>query len=307
MAAPAAHAQGSRPAFPQRPIRVLVPFGPGGVIDVVARILAEPLGRRLGQTVVVENMPGAGSSIAARVVARAAPDGHTLLLNGASHAVLRVLYPDAGLDPVGDFATVALLGEQPFVLAVHPGVPATDVAGLLAWLRARPGEANFATAGVGTAAHLSGELLKRLAGVDFTVVTYRGVPQAMLDLVAGRADLMIDSQTVLAPPGREGRVRLLAVTTARRSQLLPDLPTLAEAGVTGFAASSWQALHAPAATPAPVLAQLAAAVAGALAEPEVQRRYADAGVEPLAGEPMAFMRAETEKWSAILRETGARP
>ena len=290
-------------------MRVVVPFAAGGIIDVVARILAEPMSQRLGQPVVVENLPGAGSTIGARAVARAAPDGYTLLLSGAAQAVIQVLYPDLGFDPLADFAPVALLGNQPFVVAVHPGVPAQTVPDLLAWLKTRRGEANFATTGIGAASHLAGELLKSLAGVDFTVVPYRGTPQAVTDLVAGRADLMIDSQTLLAPLARDGKVRALAVTTAHRSRLLPDLPTLAEAGVPGYAASSWQSLQAPAGTPPDIVAQLAAAATAALAEPAVQARYADAGVEPLAGDPAEatrFIRAETAKWGPILRATGAR-
>ncbi|MDN3566855.1 tripartite tricarboxylate transporter substrate-binding protein [Paeniroseomonas aquatica] len=295
--------------FPGRPVRLVVPFAAGGIIDLAARILAEPLARRLGQPVVVENLPGAGSGIGARAVARAAPDGHTLLLSGAAHAVLAALYPDLGFDPLADFAPVALLGDQPFVVAVHPGVPATDVPGLLAWLRAKGDGANFATTGIGAASHLAGELLKVLAGVDFTVVTYRGTPQAVTDLVAGRAELMIDSQTLLAPMARDGRVRALAVTTARRSRLLPELPTLAEAGVPGYAASSWQSLQAPAGTPPAVLALLAAAVEAALAEPTLQARYAEAGIEPLAGGPAEaarFIRAEAAKWAPILKAGGIR-
>jgi tripartite-type tricarboxylate transporter receptor subunit TctC len=295
--------------YPTRPVRVVVPFAAGGVIDVVARILAEPLSHRLGQPVVVENQPGAGATIGARTVARAAPDGHTLLLSGAAHAVIPALYPDAGLDPLADFAPVALLGQQPFVLAVHPSVPAADVPALLAWLRARRGEANFATTGIGAASHLAGELLKALAGVDFTVVTYRGTPQAVTDLVAGRAELMIDSQTLLAPLARDGRVRALAVTTAARSRLLPELPTLREAGVAGYAASSWQALHAPAGTPEPVVRRLAEAAAEGLANPAVRARAAESGVEPLSGGPAEarrFIEAEMATWLPILRATGAR-
>lgn len=300
---------GAAAGFPSRPVRLVVPFAAGGIIDVVARILAEPLSRRLGQPVVVENLPGAGATIGARAVARAAPDGHTLLLSGAAHAVMAALYPDLGFDPLADFAPVALLGDQPFVVAVHPGVPVHDVAGLLAWLKAKKDEANFATTGIGAASHLAGELLKSLAGVDFTVVTYRGTPQAVTDLVAGRADFMIDSQTLLAPLVRDGRVRALAVTTARRSRLLPELPTLAESGVAGFAASSWQSLQAPAGTPPAVIEALARAAAAATAEPGVLARYDEVGVESFAAGPAEaarFIRAEAAKWTPILKATGAR-
>lgn len=289
-----------------RPVRVVVPFAAGGVIDVVARILAEPLGRELGQNVVIENMPGAGSVIGARAVARAAPDGNTLLLSGAAHAVIPALYPDAGVDPVADFAPIALLGQQPFVLAVHPSVPAQDVAGFLEWLRGRQGQARFATTGIGAASHLAGELLKQLAGVEFEVIPYRGTPQAVTDLVAGRVDFMIDSQTLLAPLMADNRVRGLAVTTAVSSAMLPRLPTLQAAGVRGYESASWQALYAPAATPAPVLERLSAATRAALADPVLARRYAEAGVQPLASDAAPFIAAEQARWLPILRATGAR-
>lgn len=303
---PAARAQ----AWPSRPIRVVVPFGAGGIIDVVARIVTEAMGRDLGAILVVENQPGGGTTIGGRAVARAVPDGHTLLLTGASQAVVPTLYPDAGYDIFTDFAPVTPLGNQPFVLAVNASIPAHDVPSLVAWLKQRGGDANFATTGLGAASHLAGELLKSMAGVDFTVVPYRGTPQAVTDLVAGRADLMIDSQTLLAPMGAEGRVRLLAVTTPRRSAMLPTLPTLAESGFPGFAASSWQALYAPRGTPDAVVQRLAAAAEAARRDPGVQRRFAEAGVEPFPGGPAelgAFLRAENARWAPILRAAGVKP
>jgi tripartite-type tricarboxylate transporter receptor subunit TctC len=290
-------------------VRVVVPFAAGGIIDVVARILAEPLSLRLGQPIVIENTPGAGSTIGARAVAHAALDGQTLLLNGAAQGVIPALFPGAGVDPVADFAPIALLGEQPFVAAVHPSVPARDVAGLLAWLRTKRGEATFATTGIGAASHLAGELLKRLAGVDFTIVQYRGTPAAVTDFVAGRVEFMIDSQTLLAPLMRDGRARGIAVTTARRSRLLPDLPTLAEGGVAGYETSSWQALYAPSGTPPAVTQALTAASLAVLADPAVQGRFADRGVEPRPGDGAALrnhLKAEMARWLPILRATGAR-
>ena len=307
LAAPAvARAQ---PAWPNRPVRVVVPFAAGGIIDVVARIVAEPLSRKIGQPIVIENTPGAGSTIGARAAARAQPHGHTLLLNGAAHSVIPALFPDAGVDPVADFAPVALLGEQPFIAAVHPSVPANDVAGLLAWLRSKRGEATFATTGIGAASHLAGELLKTLAGVDFTIVQYRGTPAAVTDFVAGRVEFMIDSQTLLQPMMQDGRARGIAVTTARRSRLVPDLPTFQEAGVAGYESSSWQALYAPAATPAAIVQQLSAATMEVLADPTIQQRYIERGVEPRVGDSAAlrnFLKAEMDKWLPILRATNAR-
>lgn len=307
IAAPAvARAQGG---YPNRPVRVVVPFAAGGIIDVVARIVAEPLSRKLGQPIVIENTPGAGSTIGARAAARAQPDGHTLLLNGAAHSVIPALFPDAGVDPVADFAPVALLGEQPFIAAVHPSVPANDVPGLLAWLRSKRGEATFATTGIGAASHLAGELLKKLAGVDFTIVQYRGTPAAVTDFVAGRVEFMIDSQTLLQPMMQDGRARGIAVTTARRSRLVPDLPTLQEAGVAGYESSSWQALYAPAGTPAAIVQQLSTTTMEVLADPAVQQRYIERGVEPRTGDATVlrnFLKAEMDKWLPILRSTGAR-
>ena len=297
----AAHAQAPRA------IRVIVPFGAGGIIDVAARILAEPMGQELGQALLIENQPGGGATIGARNVARAAPDGQTLLITGAAHAVMPALYNDAP-DPTRDFAPVTLIGQQPFLLAIHPSNPARDMPGFLAWLRGKGDTASFATTGVGAASHLAGELLKKLAGVDFTVVTYRGTPQAVTDLMAGRVDFMIDSQTLLAPLARGGQVVGIAVTTPARSQMLPGLPSIAD-WVPGFDSSSWQALYAPAGVPQAVLARLAAAAEVALAKPEVRRRFADAGLQMLPAGPDAlarFLAAETARWVPILQATGAR-
>jgi tripartite-type tricarboxylate transporter receptor subunit TctC len=295
--------------YPSRPIRVIVPFAPGGLIDLVARIITEPMPRLLGQPVVVENQPGAGSTIGARAVARAAPDGHTLLLNGAAHSVIPALFADAGVDPIADFIPISTLGDQGFVLAVHPSLPVRDVPQFRAWLHEKRGEATFATTGIGAASHLSGELLKKLAGVEFTIVQYRGTPAAMTDFMAGRVDFVIDSQTLVAPLVCDGKARGLAVTTARRSRLLPELPTLQEAGVADYAASSWQALYAPAGTPAEIINALSSAVVQAFNDASVQKRFADAGIEPMPNDPAAsarFIRAEIEKWVPILRATGAK-
>lgn len=295
--------------YPSRPIRVIVPFAACGLIDLVARIITEPMPRLLGQPVVVENHPGAGSTIGARQVARAAPDGHTLLLNGAAHSVIPALFPDSGIDPIADFIPISTLGDQGFVLAVHPSRPVHDVPQLRSWLNEKRGEATFATTGIGAASHLSGELLKKLAGVDFTIVQYRGTPAAVTDFMAGRVDFVIDSQTLLAPLVREGKARGLAVTTARRSRLLPDLPTLQEAGVADYAASSWQALYAPAGTPVDIISTLSQAVAQAFTDATVLKRLSDAGVDPMPNDPTAsarFIRAEIEKWVPILRTTGAK-
>ncbi|WP_206933938.1 tripartite tricarboxylate transporter substrate binding protein [Roseococcus thiosulfatophilus] len=294
----------AQPRWPERPVRVIVPFNAGGLIDVTARLITEPLGAELGQTFVVENLGGAGTTIGARQVARATPDGHTIMVTGAAHSVIPALFPDAGFDNVADFAPVSLISEQPFVLCVHPGVPASTLPELLAWLRTRGGDATFSTTGIGAASHLAGELLKSMAGVNFTFVSYRGTPAAVTDFLAGRVDMMIDSQTLLAPMIRDGRVKGIAVTTARRSAMLPDLPTIAEAGVAGYQTSSLQMMLAPAATPAPILATLGAAMKKVLDDPAVRARFSDRGIEVINGDAAALartIREEGARWLPILR------
>ncbi|MGG5817406.1 Bug family tripartite tricarboxylate transporter substrate binding protein [Falsiroseomonas sp. HW251] len=304
----------ARPAlaqpYPNRPIRVVVPFAAGGLTDVVARIVVEPMAATLGRPMVIENQGGAGSTIGALTVGRAAPDGYTIMVGSVGHTVMDVLYPGFPYSPSRDFAPVALLTQQPFVVALHPSIPATDVPSFLAWLRSRNGEANFGTAGIGASSHLAAELLRKLAGVQFTVVPYRGTPQAVSDLTAGRVDFMIDSQTLLAPLMADSRVRGIAVTTAQRSTMLPALPTLAEGGVAGYDAAAWQAIYAPAGTPAEIRRTLSEAATRAMREPAVIRRLNEAGVDvtPDNSPEAAARHLETEvaKWSELVRTLGIR-
>jgi tripartite-type tricarboxylate transporter receptor subunit TctC len=297
-------------AQPVRPIRVVVPFGVGGLTDVVARILAENMAVTLGRPMVIENIGGAGSTIGAAVVARAAPDGNTIMVGSVGHAAMRALYANFAFDPIESFAPVALPTRQPFAVVVHPGVPATDVPSFLAWLRSRNGEANFGTAGIGATSHLAAELLRKLAGVNFTVVPYRTTPQGVADLTAGRVDFMIDSQTLLAPLMADNRVRGLAVTTAVRSTMLPGLPTLAEAGVPGYESSAWNGLYAPAGTPESAIRPLAEAAARAVRDPATKQRLTAAGVdifEDTSPEALAaLLRVEVAKWSELVRSLNIR-
>jgi tripartite-type tricarboxylate transporter receptor subunit TctC len=303
--APGALAQGA-----PRPLRTVVAFAVGGLTDVVARILAESMAPLLGRPMVIDNQGGAGSTIGAATVARAAPDGNTILFGSVGHAAMAALYANFPFDPIASFAPVALVTRQPFVVAVHPGVPVTDVPSFLGWLRARNGEANFGTAGIGASSHLAAELLRKLTGANFTVVPYRGTPQAVADLTAGRVDFMIDSQTLLAPLMADNRVRGLAVTSAQRSTMLPALPTLAEAGVAGYDASAWQAIYAPAQTPDALLRPIAEAAARALRDPATLRRLADAGVDAYADPSPEAARAhlaiEVAKWGDLVRGLGLR-
>jgi tripartite-type tricarboxylate transporter receptor subunit TctC len=305
LAAPAA----AQDRYPVKPIHVTVSYGPGGAIDVAARIVAEHMARNLGQPLVVENKPGAGSSIAAEAVARAAPDGYSLLVTGTAHPLIPVLYPQATVDPIRDFAPISHLGNMPFVLAVHPALPATDVAGLLAYVKANPGKLSVGSAGPGSSSDLADLLLAKLGGLDFVRVPYRSTPAAMNALVAGEVDFMLDSQNVLAPQVRGGALRGLAVSSLERSRLLPALPTLDEAGLAGFEASSWQVMLAPAGTPPAIVERLAAAVAAALADPTLQQRYDDLGYQlPTRIGPAAlttFLARETAKWAPLARQSGA--
>lgn len=302
----------AQPALAQaaRPLRVIVPFGVGGLTDVVARILIEFMSPMLGRPMVVENLGGAGSTIGAAQAARAAPDGNTIMVGSVGHTAMKALYASFPFDPIESYAPVALVTRQPFVVAVHPGVPATDVPQFLAWLRSRNGEANLGTAGIGATSHLSAELLRKLANVSFTVVPYRTTPQGVADLTAGRVDFMVDSQTLLGPLMAANHVRGLAVTTAQRSSMLPQLPTLAEAGVPGYDSSAWNGIYAPANTPEAAIRPIAAAAAAAVRDPATRERLARAGVdvfEDASPEALArHLRVEVAKWSELVQSLGIR-
>jgi tripartite-type tricarboxylate transporter receptor subunit TctC len=259
---------------------------------------------------VVENLGGAGSTIGAAAAARAAPDGNTIMVGSVGHTAMKALYANFPFDPIESFAPVALTTRQPFVVVVHPSVPATDVPSFLAWLRSRNGEANFGTAGIGATSHLSAELLRKMTGVGFTVVPYRTTPQGVSDLTAGRVEFMIDSQTLLGPLMADNRVRGLAVTSAQRSTMLPQLPTLSEAGVPGYDSAAWNGIYAPAGTPDAAIRPIAAAATAAVRDPATRERLARAGVdvfEDSSPEALAaHLRVEVAKWSDLVRSLNIR-
>ena len=294
--------------YPVKPVHIIVSYGPGGAIDVVTRIIAEPMARMLGQRVVVENKPGAGSTIAAEAVARATPDGYTLLVTGTAHAVMRELYPQATVDGARDFAPISHLGNMPFVLAVHPSLPVTDFAGFVAYVTANPGKIDVGSAGPGSSSDLGVLLFAKMAGLDIVRVPYHSTPEAMNGLVAGEIGFMLDSQNVLAPQVRSGALRGLAVSLLVRSRQLPELPTLDELGLAGFEASSWQVMLAPARTPPAIIAKLTEAVAAALADPGVQQRYDALGYQvPAKIGPASlteFLARETAKWAPLAKQSG---
>ena len=308
-AAAPAFAQGWQP---QRPIRLVVPFAPGGQPDVVARALAEPLGRALGQPVVVENRAGAGGNIAAEAVARAAPDGHTLLLgtNGplaVSPALTRAL----PYDPLRDLAPVTLVGTSPNLIAVHPSLGVTTLAGFVALARAQPGKLNFASVGKGSISQLSMELLAASAGMRLVHVPYNGGAPAVLALVAGDVQALSLNPTALLPQVEAGKVRVLAQTCARRSALIPDVPTVAEAGFPGFEADVWMAVMAPAGTPAAAIrrlnAELVAIIRSAAMRESLWKRQ---WIDPVGSAPeevTALIRRESAKWAEIVAKAGLAP
>lgn len=307
LAAQAVHAQ----AYPSRPIRLVVPFPPGGSADILGRALGQKLGERLGQSVVVENRPGAGTAIAAELVAKAAPDGYTLMLGTvSSHAINPALNPKLPFDPLRDFTPVAPVAAIPFALLVHPSVPARTVPELVGYARSKPGKLDYSSAGSGTSNHLAGELFESMTGTHMVHIPYRGSAPALQDLIAGRVAVMFDLVLTAAPHVRSGAVRGLAVTGTKRSAALPELPTIAESGLPGYDVTAWFGVFGPAGLPRPVVDRLNAEIARALAAPDLQRRLVSQGADTLTGSPdefAAYLKSETVKWAKVVRDAGVRP
>ncbi|MBK7794046.1 MAG: tripartite tricarboxylate transporter substrate binding protein [Betaproteobacteria bacterium] len=301
-----AHAQ----AFPQKPVRLVVPFPPGGPIDTVARAIAQKLTEAWGQTVVVDNRPGAGGNIGADLVAKAAPDGYTVVMGALStHAVNPSLYPKMPYDAVKDFAPISLVAITPNVLVVNPSLPVASAREFIAYARANPGKLAFGSGSNGSAGHLAGELFKVDAGVDMLHVPFKGAAPAMQALLAGDTQLMFDNLASATAQVKAGKLKALAVTTARRSKLAPDLPTLAEAGLPGFDISTWFGLLAPAGTPADVVARWNAEVTRILNSAEMRERMTALGAEPAPDTPAEFARfiaGETAKYARIVKLSGAK-
>jgi tripartite-type tricarboxylate transporter receptor subunit TctC len=300
----------AQPAWPERPVRVVVPFPPGGSTDIVARFLAEALRERLGQPFPIENRSGAGGNVGTDHVAKSAPDGHTLVINPPGpFAINEHLYRTMPYDPAGDLAPIGLVAAVPIVLMVPTTSPAHSVADLIALAKQEPGKLAFGSSSVGGTNHLAGELLRSMAGLDILHVPYRGAAPAMTDLIGGRLQIYFDNMPGVLPHVRDGRVRALAVAGAQRAAALPDLPTVSEAGLPGFEASSWFGMAAPSATPGPLLERITAEVRSALSNPDLQKRLADAGAEPgtlFGADFRRFVEAEREKWGRVVRESGAR-
>ncbi len=296
--------------YPERPITLVVPYAAGGGNDVMARIVGEKMSKTLGQQIVIENRGGAGGSIATRMVARATPDGYTLGLGGTGTlAVAPTLYPNAGYDPRKDFAPVGLIATSALVVLVHPSVPAKTLKELIALAKSKPGQINFASAGVGSGMHLGTELFELMADVKLTHVPYKGTGPALTDLLGGHVSLFFSSLPSAIPLIQAGKVRALAVTSLKRSAVLPDLPTVAESGVPGYEAVLHYGIVAPAGTPKLIIAKLNAALREAVASPEVHEKIAADGAEPLASTPEEYaadIDREETKWAAIVKRSGAK-
>ena len=300
-----AHAQN----YPSKPVTIVVPFSPGGATDIMARTLAEPLGKRLGQPVIVENRTGAGTMIASEHVSKATPDGHTLLLAASSLGIAPSLYSQVHYDPVKDFTPISLVASVVHVLSVHPSVPAKNVSELIAWVKANPTKANYGSVGAGTSTHLESELFATMAGVKMQHIPYKGSAPALMDLVGGNLPIMFDAYASSGPFIRENKIRLLAVTTAQRSKLLPDVPTVAESGLPGYEAMPWLGLVAPAGTPNAVVNKVHAELMEVLKDAAVQEKFRSLGLDIIGNKPAEFsdfIKKDIVKWAKVVKDSGAK-
>ena len=302
--AAAAHAQ----SFPNKPIKIIVPFGPGGFTDVAARILQKELAPAIGQAVIIENRPGAGSTIGTDAVAKAAPDGYTLVMISTAHVISPHLYKQMPYDPIRDFTPVMKLAEGPYVLVVHPSLPAKSVAELITLAKAQPGAIDYASSGNGSAQHLVGALFTTMAGVNLNHVPYKGSNQAMNDVLGGQVKVSFVGVPNALPNLNSGKLKALGVSTAKRYAELPDVPTIAEAGVPGYDATIWLGILAPPGTPREIVQKINADITKILSTPEARKLMASAGVDVATSTPEDFgrlMQSELDRWGKVVRETGA--
>jgi tripartite-type tricarboxylate transporter receptor subunit TctC len=297
-------------AWPSKPIKWIVPFAPGGTTDILARTVGEKLSVALGQPVVIENKPGAGGGVGADFTAKAAPDGYTIMGGTIStHAINASLYSKLPYDPVKDFVPITLIARLPNLLVVNPDIPAKNVAELIVLLKANPGKYTFASSGNGTSQHLSGELFKAMAGVEMQHIPYKGSPPALQDVVGGQVSMTFDNITTAWPLAKAGKLRPLAVTTAKRSSIAPEVPTLAESGLPGFEVGSWQGVFAPAGTPLEIVKWLNVEIVKILNSPDVREKLSALGAEPVgdtAEQFSAYVKSEVLKWSDIVKKSGAK-
>jgi tripartite-type tricarboxylate transporter receptor subunit TctC len=299
-----AHAQ----AYPVKPVRIIVGFTPGAGVDIAMRLIAPRIGEALGQQIVIDNRPGAGGNIGAELGARAPADGYTLFAGGAPAAISQTLYSKLGYDLLKDFETVALVASVPNVLVVHPSLPVKSVKDLVAIATARRGELSYASTGSGSTPHLIAEMLRMQAGIQILHVPYKGTPQAVTDLISGNVTFMFANILSVLPHTQSGRLRALAITSASRSPIVPNLPTVAET-YAGFASGTWYGLMAPANTPREIITRLNEVVTRVMQLPDIREKFIAQGAEPLSGTPQeaaAFTRAEVAKWGKVVKASGAR-
>jgi tripartite-type tricarboxylate transporter receptor subunit TctC len=292
--------------YPTQTVRIIVGFPPGGTTDVIGRLVAQELTESLGKAVVVENRPGASGTIGSGLAAKASPDGHTLIVVPSTHGTAPAMYASLPYEEK-DFVAAALIASTPYVLVVHPTLPATSMAQLLAYLKQNPGKVEYASSSPGTAQHLAGELVQRMAGVNIVHIPYKGSGALMPDLLSGRVPMMFENVAIMTPHIKKGALRPIAISSSKRTPLLPDVPTVAETGLAGFEVLGWFALLAPAKTPADIVRRLNQEVNAAIARPAIVARFAELGAEPLGGTPdqaAGFIRAEQDKWGKIIRDAG---
>jgi tripartite-type tricarboxylate transporter receptor subunit TctC len=294
--------------YPVRPVRIVVGYPAGGSTDIAARLLAEKLGKELGQNFIVDNKEGASGQLAAASIARAEPGGYSLFMTASPEMTIAVAVGRTlPYNPLKDFQPISLIVRAPHLLVVNPSVPVANVKELIALARARPGKLNYASFGAGTSNHLGGELFKMIAGVDTTHVPYKGGAPAITDLIGGRVEMMFESLAVVLPHVKSGKLRGLAIATATRSPLAPEIPTFAESGIDGFSAGTWFGLVAPAGTPRPIVDKLGKAVKAIIAAPEVKATFEERGLVPVGDSPeefKAFIASEIDRWSGVAKKAG---
>ena len=296
-------------AFPNQPIRMVVPYPPGGPTDITARVVAAEMSKTIGQNIVIDNRPGASGMIGSEMVTKSTPDGYTLLANASIHVINPSVYPDMRFDAIKDFVPITQLAQVPLVLVVPANSPIKSVKDLVEYAKANPGKVNFGSAGSASAQHLAGESFKIAAGIQMQHIPYKGSAPALTDLAGGQLQLMFDSMPSATPMINSGKLRAIAVTTTTRAKARPDLPTIAESGFPGFDISTWYAYWAPKGTPADVVEKLAASAAQALKNPEVIAKYEAMGAEPVGSTPAqfaAYVESEAKKWNDIVKKSGAK-
>jgi tripartite-type tricarboxylate transporter receptor subunit TctC len=295
--------------FPVKPIRILVPLAPGGGNDAVARMVGSRLQERLGQPILVDNRPGAGGVVGTEIAARAAPDGYTMIVVNNSHVIMSALYAKLSFDPLRDFTPVSLAASSPLMVVVHPSLPVNNVNELLGWARANPGKLNYGTSGVGSPPHLAGELLAQMGKADMTAIVFKGIGPALAAVMGNEIPMTLPNLIVGIPQMKAGRVRALAVTSLKRSDAAPELPTVAEAGLPGYEASIWFGFLAPRGAAAPIVDRLNREIVGVLKMPEVRQQIAGIGAETIAStaaEFAAVMKADADRLGRLIRERNIR-